>query len=76
MACEAQEEVRSDSAGNREESLIPNIGTTRTIQGITISPGLAEGSLHLHRDLLGSIDAPEDIEQHAVEEEHLRLDVA
>ena len=54
----------------------PNRRTTRTIQGITISPGLAEGSLHLHRDLLGPIDAPEDIEHHAVEEEFLRLDVA
>ena len=67
MACEAQEEVRSDSAGNREESLIPNIGTTRTIQGITISPGLADGLLHLHRDLLGPIDAPKDIEPHAAD---------
>jgi phosphoenolpyruvate-protein phosphotransferase len=54
----------------------PNKRTTRTLQGTTISPGLAEGPLHLHRDLLGPIDAPEDIEQHAVEEEFLRLDVA
>jgi len=76
MTCEAQEQVRSGSAGSREESLGPDNRHTRTIQGVTISPGLAEGSLHLHRDLLGPIDAPEDIEQHAVEEEHLRLDVA
>ena len=54
----------------------PNKRTTRTLQGTTISPGLAEGPLHLHRDLLGPIDAPEDIEQHSVEEEFLRLDVA
>jgi phosphoenolpyruvate-protein kinase (PTS system EI component) len=76
MRREAQEQVRSDSAGSREESLGQNNRQTRTIQGITISPGLAEGSLHLHRDLLDSLDAPEDIEPHAVEEEHLRLDVA
>jgi phosphoenolpyruvate-protein kinase (PTS system EI component) len=37
---------------------------------------MAEGILHLHRDLLGPIDAPEDIEQHVAEQEFLRLDVA
>jgi phosphoenolpyruvate-protein phosphotransferase len=51
-------------------------GITLTIQGTPISPGLAEGIIHIHRNLLGPIDAPEDIEPHGVEEEFSRLDVA
>jgi phosphoenolpyruvate-protein kinase (PTS system EI component) len=51
-------------------------GITLTIRGTPISPGLAEGLIHVHRSLLGPIDAPEDIEQHNVEEEFSRLDVA
>jgi phosphoenolpyruvate-protein kinase (PTS system EI component) len=51
-------------------------GITLTIQGNPISPGLAEGLIHVHRCLLGPIDAPENIEQHNVEEEFSRLDVA
>ena len=51
-------------------------GITLIIQGTPISPGLAEGIIHVHRNLLGPIDAPEDIEQHNVEEEFSRLDVA
>ena len=46
------------------------------IQGIPISPGLAEGIILVHRSLLGPIDAPEDIGQHNVKEEFGRLDVA
>jgi len=49
---------------------------TLIIQGNPISPGLAEGIIHVHRNLLGPIDAPEDILQHNVEEEFGRLDVA
>ena len=49
---------------------------TLIIQGTPISPGLTEGIIHLHQYLLGPIDAPEDIKQHNVEEEFLRLDVA
>ena len=51
-------------------------GTTLTLQGTSISPGLAEGLIHLHHNLLGPIDAPVGIEQHNVEEEFSRLDVA
>ena len=52
-------------------------GITLIIQGTPISPGLAEGIIHVHRNLLGPIDAPEDIGQHNVEEEFgRRLDVA
>jgi phosphoenolpyruvate-protein kinase (PTS system EI component) len=51
-------------------------GITLIIQGTPISPGLAEGIIHVHHTLLGPIDAPEDIEQHNVEEEFRRLDVA
>ncbi len=51
-------------------------GITLIIQGIPISPGLAEGIIHVHRNLLGPIDAPKDIEQQNVEEEFCRLDVA
>jgi phosphoenolpyruvate-protein phosphotransferase len=50
--------------------------TTLIIQGIPISPGLAEGTVHVHHTLLGPIDAPEDIQQHNVEKEFLRLDAA
>ena len=46
------------------------------IQGTPISPGLSEGTVHVHRSLLGSLDAPEDVGQHDVEEEFSRLDVA
>ena len=42
-------------------------GTTLTLQGTSISPGLAEGLIHLHHNLLGPIDAPVGIEQHNVE---------
>jgi phosphoenolpyruvate-protein kinase (PTS system EI component) len=51
-------------------------GIALTIQGNPISPGLAEGLIHVHRCLLGPIDAPEDIAHHNVEEEFSRLDVA
>ena len=48
-------------------------GRARIIQGIQISPGLAEGIVHIHRSLLGPIDVPPDAEQHNVEEEFSRL---
>jgi phosphoenolpyruvate-protein phosphotransferase len=49
---------------------------TLVIQGSPLSPGLAEGPIHIHHGLLGPIDAPGDIEQHNVEKEFSRLDVA
>jgi phosphoenolpyruvate-protein phosphotransferase len=49
---------------------------TLIMHGTPISPGLAEGIIHVHRGLLGPIDVPMDIEQHNVEEELSRLDVA
>ena len=49
---------------------------TLILQGTPISPGLAEGIIHVHRNILGPIDAPVDIERHNVEEEFSRLDVA
>jgi hypothetical protein len=42
---------------------MPDKGITLIIQGTPISPGLAEGIIHVHRNLLGPIDAPEDIER-------------
>jgi len=51
-------------------------GITLIIHGTPISPGLAEGIIHVHRSLLGPIDVPEDIEQNNVEEELWRLDDA
>jgi hypothetical protein len=51
-------------------------GITLILQGTPISPGLAEGIIHVHRNLLGPIDAIEDIAQHSVEDELSRLDVA
>ena len=40
---------------------------TLIIKGTPLSPGLAQGSIHIHHALLGPIDAPEDIEQHDVD---------
>lgn len=54
---------------------MPENGTV-VMQGTPISPGLAEGVIHLHRDLLGPIDAPDGIAQGSVQEEFSRLDVA
>jgi phosphoenolpyruvate-protein phosphotransferase len=55
---------------------MPDKGKTLKIQGIPISPGLAEGIVHVHRNLLGPLDAPEDIERHNIDEEFCRLDIA
>jgi len=49
---------------------------TLIIQGSPISPGMVEGIIHVHPNLLGPIDAPEDIGQYNVEEEFGRLDNA
>ncbi len=49
---------------------------TLTIQGTPLSPGVAEGIIHVHRSLLGPIDAPDDIGKQDVEEEFSRLDAA
>lgn len=46
------------------------------LEGIPVSPGLAEGAIHLQYTLLGPIDAPEPIGQGGVEEEFSRLDAA
>ena len=53
-----------------------NEKTTLIIHGVPISPGLAEGTIHIHHSLLGPIDAPVNIEQRNVEEEFSRLDGA
>ncbi len=55
---------------------MPDREITLIMQGTPISPGLAEGIIHVHRSLLGPIDATEDIAQHSVEDEFSRLDVA
>ncbi len=51
---------------------------TRTLmlEGTPVSPGLAEGPIHLQHTLLGPIDVPESIIQGNVEEEFSRLDAA
>jgi len=49
---------------------------TLIVQGTPISPGLAEGLVHVHRSMVGPIDAPLDIEQHSIDEEFFRLDAA
>jgi len=49
---------------------------TLIIQGTPLSPGLAQGLVHVHRGLLGPIDAPVDIEQNNVNDEFSRLDDA
>jgi len=47
-----------------------------TLHGIPISPGLAQGTIHVHHGLLGPIDAPATITHHQVEQEVSRLDIA
>jgi len=49
---------------------------TLIIQGTPISPGLAQGIIHVHQSLLGPIDVPIAIEQNNVKEEFSRLDTA
>jgi phosphoenolpyruvate-protein phosphotransferase len=49
---------------------------TLIIHGTPISPGLAQGIIHVHRNLLGPIDVPVAIEQENVKEEFTRLDDA
>jgi len=55
---------------------MPDKGITLVIQGTPISPGLAEGIIHIHRNLLGPVDVPVDIERHNVDEEFWHLDAA
>jgi phosphoenolpyruvate-protein phosphotransferase len=55
---------------------MPDKGITLVIQGTPISPGLAEGIIHVHHSLLGPIDVPRHIEQTNVDEEFWHLDVA
>lgn len=49
---------------------------TLILKGTTISSGLAEGKIHLHRHHLDPIDVPVKIERNNVAEEFSRLDVA
>jgi phosphoenolpyruvate-protein kinase (PTS system EI component) len=51
-------------------------GQTLIIQGIQISPGVAKGNIHIHRNLPGPIDGPDNIPDHHIDEELSRLDVA
>ena len=51
-------------------------GLTVTLQGTPISPGLAQGLVHVHHGLLGPIDVPVDITHNDVNEEFSRLDSA
>ena len=55
---------------------LPEKCLTLIIQGTLISAGLAQGIIHVHRSLLGPIDAPVDITQNNVNEEFSRLDDA
>lgn len=51
-------------------------GQTLIIKGTPISPGLAQGIIHVHRGLLDPIDVPVDITCNNVERELARLDLA
>ena len=51
-------------------------GQTLIIRGTPISPGVAEGAIHIHRYLPGPIDGPNYIPHHHIDEELSRLDVA
>lgn len=47
-----------------------------SIQGTPISPGMAEGIIHVHKTLLGPIDSPDGAVDHNIDEELSRLDDA
>ncbi len=49
---------------------------TLIMRGTPISPGLAEGTIHIHRNLPGPIDGPDYISDYHIDEELSRLDVA
>jgi phosphoenolpyruvate-protein phosphotransferase len=51
-------------------------GQTLILRGTPISPGIAEGNIHIHRNLPGPIDGPDYIPDHHIDEELSRLDVA
>ncbi len=51
-------------------------GTTLITQGISISPGMAEGIIHVHCAPFGPVDAPAHIKQQDIDKELSRLDVA
>ena len=56
---------------------MPEKRTATILQGTPISPGLAEGIIHVHHALLGPIDAaPQDNGPHSAEEELGFLDSA
>jgi len=55
---------------------MPDKGITLIIQGTPISPGLAEGIIHVHHSQPGPIDVPGHIEQTNVDEEFWHLDAA
>lgn len=49
---------------------------TFMLKGVSVSPGLAAGDIHVHHTLLGPIDAPVSIVRGNVDEEFSRLDDA
>jgi phosphoenolpyruvate-protein phosphotransferase len=62
-------------------SQVAQLQSPLIIQGKPISPGLVKGVIHVHRNILGPIDAPEHPDsnnhrKHDTEEQLSRLDVA
>ena len=49
---------------------------SQTLRGTPVSPGLAEGTIHVHRAVPVPLDIPADAETHDVDEEISRLDRA
>lgn len=60
------------------EVSVPNLIPKKpfSVRGTAISPGLAQGVIHLQHGLLGPIDVPQNSAQHNVEKEFVRLDQA
>lgn len=50
--------------------------TTQTLVGTPISPGLAEGVIHVHHELAAPVDRPDRIKVGDVDDEVSRLDLA
>jgi phosphoenolpyruvate-protein kinase (PTS system EI component) len=55
---------------------MPGGGLMQLIKGTPLSPGLAQGLIHVHHSLLGPIDVPVNIEKNNIKEEFTHLDNA
>lgn len=61
---------------DQEDNQALNTSSPLIVTGISISPGLSQGLIHIHQSLLGPIDAPKTLTGNGIEHELSRLDIA